>query len=373
MTPRPRDRPASHLTDRPGDSRLSQKPGDMNTPRPPGLALPTARVTRVNRITSPARITRPAARIPLLTALTLFTALLPACAHTTTPATTGVQLDPAPPHVTPYADLQILRHRAAMGLTDVVRAELGPRIAGTDSSPDPGRDALRVLAIELALVQGDQTAARGELERLELAVQTLGDHASPELRARSAVLRGAFLFAERRFADARSSHLRALVALEQPGPNTAFKGTALRALARDQLALGESESAVSTLGRAIEIHRESKDAYIELHEDLLLAVDVMLALKQPNEAVIIASDAYNQALTGFGPDTLPHAEALLVVGSATLASGDRDAARTLVDDARQILERLQKERSDTRLPVSSRALERCDELSAALAASPVAV
>ena len=130
---------------------------------------------------------------------------------------------------------------------------------------------------------------------------------------------------------------------------------------------------IDTLARAIQIHTDQPEAHIELHEDLLLAVDVMLALKQPNEAVIIASDAYNQALTGFGPDTLPHAEALLVVGSATLASGDREAARTLVGDARQILERLQTERSDTRLPISSRALQRCDELSAALAGTPTSV
>lgn len=303
--------------------------------------------------------------------LTPALALLPACARTTTPATTGIQLDPAPPHVTPHADLQILRHRAAMGLAGAVRAELTPRIAsaGDSPEPDPGRDALLGLAIELALVQGDQTAARGELSQLERAVLRLGDRASPSLRANSAVLRGALLFAERRFADARSSHLRALVMLEQPGPTATLKGTALRALARDQLALGEAESAVTTLGRAIEIHRDSKDAYIDLHEDLLLAVDVMLALNQPTEAVIIASDAYNQALTGFGADTLPHAEALLVVGSATMASGDREAARTLVGDAKQILDKLQSERSGP-LPISARALQRCDELNAALVSTP---
>lgn len=313
-------------------------------------------------------------RLALALAALAALALAPACARTTTPATTGVQLDPAPPHVTPHADLQILRHRAAMGLAGTVRAELGPRIAsaGDPGEPDPGRDALLGLAIELALVQGDQTAARGELEQLERSVLRLGDRASPALRASSAVLRGAFLFAEQRFADARSSHLRALVVLEQPGQAPALKGTALRALARDQLALGEAESAVNTLGRAIEIHRDSKDAYIELHEDLLLAVDVMLALNQPTEAVIIASDAYNQALTGFGADTLPHAEALLVVGAATLASGDREAARTLVGDAREILDKLQTERSGP-LPISSRALRRCDELSAALAGTPTAV
>ncbi|MBK7827273.1 tetratricopeptide repeat protein [Nannocystis sp.] len=357
--PRPRAaRPASRLSPGTGGSRLSQR----------------SAADRLTQETAAAPLSpNPAASRRRWPAAALALALaLPACARTTTPATTGVLLDPAPAHVTPHADLQILRHRAAMGLAGAVRAELSPRLAsaGDNPEPDPGRDALRGLAIELALVQGDQDAARGELVHLEQDVLRQGERASAELRASSAVLRGALLFAERRFADARSSHLRALVALEQGGPPSALKGTALRALARDQLALGEAESAVNTLGRAIEIHRDSQDAYIELHEDLLLAVDVMLALKQPTEAVIIASDAYNQALTGFGPDTLPHAEALLVVGSATMASGDSEAARTLVGDARQILEQLQTARSDPRLPISARALRRCEELSAALASTP---
>ena len=358
--PRPRAaRPASRLSPGTGGSRLSQRSTAAR------LTEETAAAQLSQRSAGARKRWRAAATLAL--ALTL-----PACARTTTPATTGVLLDPAPAHVTPHADLQILRHRAAMGLAGAVRAELSPRLAtaGDRPEPDAGRDALRGLAIELALVQGDQDAARSELAQLEQAVLRQGERASPELRASSAVLRGALLFAEHRFADARSSHLRALVALEQAGPPSALKGTALRALARDQLALGEAESAVNTLGRAIEIHRDSQDAHIELHEDLLLAVDVMLALKQPTEAVIIASDAYNQALTGFGPDTLPHAEALLVVGAATLASGDNEAARTLVGDARQILEQLQTARSEPRLPISSRALRRCDELSAALAKTP---
>ncbi len=304
------------------------------------------------------------------TRLLLLALALAGCARATAPTTVGVQLDPQPAHDTPHGDLEILRHRAAMGLTGDVRAELAPRIAHP-TGPDPGRDALRALAIELALVQDDREAARSELERLERGVQGLGERASPELRASSAVLRGAFLYAERRYADARSSHLRALVALDHGGPATArdgnvLKGTALRALARDQLALGEPETAVTTLGRAIEIHRDNPEAHIELHEDLLLAVDVMLAVKQPDEAVIIASDAYNQALTKFGPDTLPHAEALLGVGAATLASGDRDAARTVIGDARQILDTLQQQRSDPARPVSVRAVQRCAELLAAL-------
>jgi hypothetical protein len=93
----------------------------------------------------------------------------------------------------------------------------------------------------------------------------------------------------------------------------------------------------------------------------------MIAVKQADEAVIVASDAYNQALSKFGPDTLPHAEALLVVGAATLASGDRDAARTVFGDAREILDKLQAERSDPRFPISARALQRSEALALALA------
>ena len=297
---------------------------------------------------------------------------LAACAHqAAAPATTGVVVDPGPAHVTPHGDLEILRHRAAMGLAGDVRAELAPRLAAIASdAPDPGRDALRGLAIELALVQGDVDAAGSELERLDRAVQGLGERASVELRARTAVLRGAWLFDAQRYADARSSHLRALSALDRGEPPTTLTGTALRALARDQLALGEAETAVNTLGRAIEIHRDTPDAHIELHEDLLLAVDVMLAVKQAQEAVIVASDAYNQALSKFGPETLPHAEALLMVGAATLASGDPGAASSVIGDAREILDKLQAERNDPRFPISARALRRCDDLAAAVAKLP---
>ena len=302
----------------------------------------------------------------------LLAALLTACASAPMTPTTGVVVDPEAPHVTPHGDLEILRHRAAIGLTADVRAELASRLAsaGDRPGPDPGRDALRALAIELALVQGDADAARTELERLDRTIAGQGERASADLRALAATLRGAWLFDAHRYADARSSHLRALVALEQQGsmPQTsAHKGTALRALARDQLALGEAETAVGTLGRAIEIHRDSPEAHIDLHEDLLLAVDVMIAVKQPDEAVIVSSDAYNQALSKFGSDTLPHAEALLLVGAATLAKGDRSAAATVISDARAILEKLQSERSDPRFPISARALRRSDELMQALA------
>jgi len=304
-------------------------------------------------------------------AFAVFTALT-ACAGTTTTPTTGVVVDPEAPQVTPHGDLEILRHRAAIGLAADVRAELAPRLAsaGDRPEPDPGRDALRALAIELALVQGDAEAAKAELERLERTIATQGQAASTELRALAATLRGAWLFDARRYTDARSSHLRALVALEQKGERAqrpAQKGAALRALARDQLALGEAETAVTTLGKAIELHRDDPEAHIELHEDLLLAVDVMIAVKQPDEAVIVSSDAYNQALSKFGSDTLPHAEALLMVGAATLAKGDRSAAGSVLGDARVILDKLQSERSDPRFPISARAIRRSDELMQALA------
>ncbi len=289
------------------------------------------------------------------------------CARTTIPATTGVVVDPAPDVVTPHGDLEILRHRAAMGLVGEVRAELGSRLAGAATDlPDPGRDALRSLAIELALIQGDAVAAQRELTQLDHSLDGLGPRAEPELRARRAVLHGSLLYAQRRYDDARASHLRALSALE--GQNTAptIKGTAMRALARAQLAMGDAHAAMATLAVAIAVHRDDASAHIELHEDLILAVDVMLAVNETNEAVIIAGDAYNQALTRFGPDTLPHAEALLMVGAATLAGGDVIAASSVISDAREILDKLQAERSDPTLPVSVRALLRSAALVEAL-------
>lgn len=295
---------------------------------------------------------------------------LAACARTTTPATTGVVVDPEPPYVTPAGDLEILRHRAAMGMAGDVRALLAPRLAtaGDDPRSDPGRDALRGLAIELALVQGDAEGARRELDLLDRSL--LGERADPALRARAAQLHGTWLYDQKRYVDARSNHLRALATLERDAPMSVETGVALRGLAGDQLALGEAQTALTTLSRAIEIHTKQAEAHIDLHEDLLLAVDLMIALEQKDEAVIVASDAYTQALNHFGADTLPHAEALLMVGAATLSSGDREAARTVVNDARVILDRLQAERSDLSFPVSARALRRSAALLAALGPSP---
>src|SRR5688572_23723576 len=101
--------------------------------------------------------------------------IMPACAAAPAPRTTGVVVDPEPAHVTPFGDLEILRHRAAMGLAGDVRAELVARLAAADKgagdgkAPDPGRDALRGLAVELALVQGDAETAGSELDRLDRA------------------------------------------------------------------------------------------------------------------------------------------------------------------------------------------------------------
>jgi tetratricopeptide (TPR) repeat protein len=293
-----------------------------------------------------------------------------ACARNsqTTPPTTVV-VDPQPAQTTPAGDLEILRYRAAMGMTADVRAELTPRIAsaGDAAGPDPGRDALRCLAIELALVQGDGEAARTQLERLRRDVTGLGERATPEHRAQLALLHGTWLYDQGKYADARGSHLRALASLDGKAAGSVLVGTALRGLAGDLLALGDATGAVATLERALEIHGNTAGAHIELHEDLLLGVDVMIALKQPDEARILAGQAYEQALKQFGPDTLPHAEALLLVGAASLAADDVSAGASLIADAGEIFDKLQTERSDKGFPVSARAARRLAALRAALA------
>lgn len=283
-------------------------------------------------------------------ALALALVATPACARATTPATTGVVVDPPAPYVTPAGDLVILRHRAAMGMTGAVRAELAPRLdAAPTAAPDQGRDALRAFAIELALLQGDQRAALRELQALSRDLDSLGADATPEERARWHMLHGSCLFAQQRFADARSQSLQAL-ALVDTGPKTALVGDALSALARDQLALGDPLRALASIERALSVHKDILDRF----EDRLLTVDIMLALGQPQEAVIAAGLLYDDAILHVGPDTLAHAEALAAVAAATMFSGDRDASRTLFTDARAIFGELQAARSDTDLPVSAR-------------------
>lgn len=313
---------------------------------------------------------RTAARLALVAAAALAALGAGACARTPTPVT-NVVVDPEPADVTPAGDLEILRYRAAMGMAGDVRAELTPRIAsaGDTAGPDPGRDALRGLAIELALVQGDGEAARTQLDRLRRDITSLGELATAEDRAHLAVLHGTWLYDQGKYADARGSHLRALANLDGPAAGNPLVGTALRGLASDMLALGDAKGAIATLNRAIEIHTDARDAHIELHEDLLLAVDVMIALDQPDEARILAGEAYNQALKQFGPDTLPHAEALLQVGAASLAAEDHTAGSSVVTDAGAIFEKLQAARSDPSFPVSARVVRRLFALRTALGES----
>lgn len=278
-------------------------------------------------------------------------AALAGCARQSASASPpSVALDPEAPDVTPHADLPILRHKAAMGRVDAVRAELAPRLdAATPAAPDEGRDALRALAIELALVQGDQGAALRELQALSRDLDSLGAEATPADRARWHMLHGSCLFAQQRFTDARAQSLQAL-ALIDTGPKTALVGDALLALARDQLALGDPLRALASIERALSVHKDSLDRF----EDRLLIVDIMLALGQPQEAVIAAGQLYDDAILHVGPDTLAHAEALAAAAAATMFSGDRDASRSFYTDARAIFGALQAARTDTTLPVSAR-------------------
>lgn len=277
-------------------------------------------------------------------------ALLAGCAKQPATPPTSVALDPDAPDGTPYADLPILRQKVAMGRVDAVRAELAPRLdAAPASAPDQGRDTLRALAIELALLQGDQGAALRELQTLSRDLDSLGADATAADRARWHMLHGSCLYAQQRFSDARSQSLQAL-ALVDGGPKTPLVGDALRDLARDQLALGEPQRALASVARALDVHKDSLDVF----EDKLLVVDIMLALGQPQEAVITAGQLYDDAIAHVGPDTLAHAEALAAVAAATLFSGDRDASLTLYTDAREIFGALQAARTDTSLPVSAR-------------------
>lgn len=297
--------------------------------------------------------------------LALAAALAGGCATAPTTVATTVVVDPQAPPETPSADLPILRQKAAMGRVDSVRAELAPRLAAAPAgSPDAGRDALRALAVELALVQDDQPAALRELAALARELDVLGDRASREDRARWHTLHGACLFAQQRFAEARSQDLQALALLDLGPRSTPLVGDALAGLARDQLALGEPVKALTSVRRALAVHKDS----LAVLADRVLAVDIMIALGEPSEAVITAGKAYDDALLHVGPDTLAHAEALLAAASATLASGDHDAARSFLTDAHEIWSALQSARTDPERPVSVRVARRLAALDTALAA-----
>ncbi|MDC0717213.1 hypothetical protein [Nannocystis bainbridge] len=275
-------------------------------------------------------------------------------------AAPAVVLDPSGSEPTAISDLPILRQKAAMGLVDVVRAELVPRLAeAADAGPDPGRDALRALAIELALRQDDQPAALEQLQRLARDLDRLGPSASGAERARWHILHGALLSAQQRYAEARGQNLEALGALDltrDPG----LAGDAFRGLARQQLGLGQPDKALESVRRAMAVHKDS----LAVFEDGVLAVDILIAVDQPIEAVIAAGKLYDDAIADVGPDTLAHAEALAAAASATFASGDLDASISFLTDARKIWRELQAARSDPSLPLSARLERRLGELDA---------
>lgn len=293
----------------------------------------------------------------------LLLALAAGCARSAVATTVAVDLQAAPE--TPATDLPILRQKAAMGRVDAVRAELDARLAAAPASgPDPGRDALRALAIELALAQDDQPAAVRELAALARVLDGLGERAGREERARFHILHGACLHAQQQFGDARSQDLQALALLEGGPAGSGLLGDAHAGLARDQLDLREPVKALASLQRALAVHKDS----LSLLADRVLAVDVLIALGDPSEAVITAGKAYDDAIQHVGPDTLAHAEALLAAASATLASGDLDASRSFLTDAHAIWDELQAARTDTARPVSARVSERLALLDALLPA-----
>lgn len=296
--------------------------------------------------------------------LPLLLPLLAGCARPASAVATSVVVDPQAAPETPAGDLPILRQKAAMGRVDAVRAELAPRLAAASAGPrDRGRDALRALALELALAQDDQPAALEQLAALARALDDLGEQAGREERARWHMLHGACLFAQQRYADARGQDLQALALLD-PGPEIPLVGDVLAGLARDQLALGDPARALESVRRAMSVHKDS----LALLADRVLAVDIMIALGEASEAVITAGKAYDDALLHVGPDTLAHAEALVAAASATLASGDLDASRSFLTDAHEIWAALQADRTDTSRPVSARLERRLAALGAALPA-----
>ena len=219
-------------------------------------------------------------RLPQLLALAAGLAGCRAQPASTAPA---VVLDPSQPAPgTAADDLPLLRQKAAMGLVDVVRAELVPRLQhAPKTGPDPGRDALRDLA-------------------------------------------------------------------------------------REQLALGQPDQALGSVRRALAAHEDR----LAVFEDQLLAVDILIAVGQPVEAVIAAGKLYDDAIEHVGPATLAHAEALAAAATATFMSGDRDASLTFFTDARKIWDDLQAARVDLDLPLSARLQRRLRELDAAHQADP---
>ena len=312
---------------------------------------------------------RLASRLASLLALAAAAGIVGCKASPGAAAAPAVLLDPGRRSGTAAEDLPLLRQKAAMGLVDVVRAELVPRLQqAPESGPDPGRDALRALAIDLALRQDDQPAALRELQVLARDLDALGARASPSERARWLNLHAALLCAQQRFGDARGQSLEVLPLAggDRVELDPVLLGDAHRDLARVQLALGQPDQALGSVRRALATHKDR----LAVFEDHLLAVDILIAVGQPLEAVIAAGKLYDDAIEHVGPATLAHAEALAAAATATFVAGDRDASLSLFTDARKIWDDLQAARVDLALPLSARLQRRLLDLDAALSDAP---
>ncbi len=293
------------------------------------------------------------------------------CRHSqVNPAAVAVAPDPESDGqpLADISDLEELRNRAAKGEVTAVRNELVPRLDRlTQNRPDAGRDALRRFAIELALVQGDTDVARYQLGVLEADFRHRGEAALPR-EAAVLLMLGAEL--RLRDGDVQQANQMCLHALELVGDSTSgIRGDVLRVFARAQLALSDPDQAMLAVEQALVDHSRvlRHGTLIDLHEDQLLRVEVLMAQRQPVEAVIAAGDLYHGAVDLFGPDTLPHAEALVMASAASLASGDRSAAQTFFTDAEAMLRVLQFRQGGSPFPVSQRLHVRIQELTAALA------
>jgi len=264
------------------------------------------------------------------------------------------------PTPTDVHDIELLRHRATMGQHAEVRELIRERLeAASPTAPDPGRDALRRLTIELALTEGDASTAAKQLTILEGDIDRLGPAASPESRAIVALLYSDLAYRGNYFIDARKWSLRAVSLLE--GSDSPLSGDALTTLARCQLALNNPTQALEVLSEATRnLERGSRVEYADLHEALLLKVDVLLALRMASEAIIAAGAAYDGAVEIYGGESLPHAEALLAVAAASYAAGSDEAARSMLDDARELFVDIQAKQPS--FPVSERLHLRLSQL-----------
>ncbi|HFE45878.1 MAG TPA: hypothetical protein ENJ18_10385 [Nannocystis exedens] len=276
------------------------------------------------------------------------------------------------PHPTEVSDLAILRHRAVMGQHAEVRELIKDRLENASpSAVDPGRDALRRLLIQLALTEGDAVQAAAELTILDRDVERLGAAAGVESRAIVALLYSDLAYRGNYFLDARKWSLRAISLLA--GSGSPLEGGALTALARSQLALNNQTQALEALSEATRNLETGRDVeYGDLHEALLLKVDVLLALRMADEAIIAAGEVYDGAIESYGSDSIPHAEALLAVAAASYAAGSADAARTLLGDASEIFKALQSAQPTSPFPVSERLLLRLVQMTEILASPSTA-